>query len=568
MLNLEYRTSFKSSTFIATLLSLLFAGLSHGQSEMDFPYQALVLREGAKVHSGPGSVHYGTDSLEQGDVVEVHEHDPGGWCAIRPPEGSFSLIPQGAMNLVAKGVGQIKAGGTKAWVGTKLGPVENPLWQVKLKRGEMVEVIGQINWPQPEGHSTVWYQIAPPSGEFRWIQMSNIQLPAAARLKMQQESLNQASNNRASNNRLAQNVRVRPVTDFSTNDRITNETANETEVQQASLEVEINQDSYGESKNSGWRQATRPIRNRMLAQNGSSMNSQRGIGGQNRSTNLNRTSNMDSRNYDSSFGRSPDQRYAGESKAAEVPITPRNTGSYNRFADANLTPNNLARRLDSARLTGMGIPNQLNSSRTRMTDLEMSLSREMIKEPKNWKLDDLELQATTLFRTSTNMSERAAADKFISKIENCRKVKAGYQSGHDTAIGTGTGTGRHVGNSTLGSGTRSNLAHSTLGSGSRNVLGTDSLRSGMRNDVALGTTYDAHGWLNQLVRDGGQSQSEYVLQDANGKITHHVRAIQGMNLHRYLKSYVGIIGQRGYHNRLKLDHVTAHRVIELQKPRR
>jgi len=70
-----------------------------------------------------------------------------------------------------------------------------------------------------------------------------------------------------------------------------------------------------------------------------------------------------------------------------------------------------------------------------------------------------------------------------------------------------------------------------------------------------------------MVTDGGQGAPSYVLQDANGKITHHVSPIQGMNLHRYLRSQVGIIGQRGYHKRLNLDHVTAHRVVELQKRR-
>ncbi|MFT7633483.1 MAG: hypothetical protein ACI87E_004539, partial [Mariniblastus sp.] len=84
-----------------------------------FPYQALVLMEDSTVHSGPGDVHYATAALREGAAVEVYRHDPGGWCAIRPGDGSFSLIPESTLQIVADGVGEILENGTQAWVGTK-----------------------------------------------------------------------------------------------------------------------------------------------------------------------------------------------------------------------------------------------------------------------------------------------------------------------------------------------------------------------------------------------------------------------------------------------------------------
>lgn len=529
------------------MVSIVFVGMLNAQSDFEFPYQALVLRDGAKVHSGPGRVHYGTAALEQGEVVEVYEHDPGGWCAIRPPAESFSLVPQGTLQIVGDGVGQIKTEGTKAWVGTKLGPVEKPLWQVKLKRGEMVEVLGQINWPNPEGHSTIWYQIAPPPGEFRWIQMSNIQLPAAVRLEMRKKDLERD---------------YLPVTDSGSQEIRSlvelpiDRNAAQSDVRQASLEVNVAPQPEG-PKNNGWRQATRPIRNRSnLNRAKGSMTSAR-MGNDlgypnarlaNDSNNRPSTQTSSSRPaasaniYDSRFGKSPDQRYLPESKPAEVPFE--RAQNIERFAEADLSSGNLASRLDRIReSSGLSIPNQANLANlanSQISDLELALTREMVKSPTDWRLDDLELRATSLFRSSTNSSERALADKFLTKIENCRKVQTGYKSGL-------------------------NITPTARSASSRQ---TRPIGTGVQQDIALGATYDAHGWLNQLVRDGGQSQPEYVLQDANGKVTHHVRPIQGMNLHRYLKSRIGVVGQRGYHNRLKLDHVTVHRVVELEKPRR
>ena len=57
------------------------------ESGTSFPYQAIVLKNDASVRSGPASVHYSTEELPQGATVEVHRHDPGGWCAIHCQSG-------------------------------------------------------------------------------------------------------------------------------------------------------------------------------------------------------------------------------------------------------------------------------------------------------------------------------------------------------------------------------------------------------------------------------------------------------------------------------------------------
>ena len=85
---------FRSSLPLMFGVVLIFAcpNFLIGQSENDeieFPYQALILNDGASIHSGPGSSHYATRKLKQGDAVEVYRHDPGGWKRNPPGQWKF-----------------------------------------------------------------------------------------------------------------------------------------------------------------------------------------------------------------------------------------------------------------------------------------------------------------------------------------------------------------------------------------------------------------------------------------------------------------------------------------------
>ena len=84
---------------IFCVVSVLLATVSQdcwGQTfdNLKFPCQAFVLKDETLVLSGPGESHYPTEQLDQGATVEVYREDPGGWFAIRPVEGSFSLVPE------------------------------------------------------------------------------------------------------------------------------------------------------------------------------------------------------------------------------------------------------------------------------------------------------------------------------------------------------------------------------------------------------------------------------------------------------------------------------------------
>lgn len=133
------------------------------------PYQARVLAAGASVHSGPGENFYPTDTLSQGELVEVYQEKSGGWLGIRPPLNSFSWVAGRDLILKDGGLGEVVKDDVASRIGSRVNNKRNAA-QVRLKKGEGVEVLGEEMMGGEK-----WYKIAPPAGEFRWIQKSLIE---------------------------------------------------------------------------------------------------------------------------------------------------------------------------------------------------------------------------------------------------------------------------------------------------------------------------------------------------------------------------------------------------------
>jgi hypothetical protein len=133
------------------------------------PYEARVVASGATIQSGPGDKFYPTDTLARGDLVEVYREKPGGWLGIRPTPNSFSWVAARDLNVQEGGLGEVNKDDAASRIGSRLNDKHNAS-QVRLKRGETVEVLGEEKF----GDET-WYKIAPPAGEFRWIQSSLVE---------------------------------------------------------------------------------------------------------------------------------------------------------------------------------------------------------------------------------------------------------------------------------------------------------------------------------------------------------------------------------------------------------
>lgn len=133
----------------------------------EFPYQAYVVADDVYVRSGPGANYYPTSQLRYGEVVEIYRHDPGGWYAIRPPEGSFSWVAAEYVDLDDDGIGLVNADRVVARVGSLLSDARDVI-QIRLDRGEPLQVLEAKRFGSGPAAQT-WFRIAPPPGEFRWI---------------------------------------------------------------------------------------------------------------------------------------------------------------------------------------------------------------------------------------------------------------------------------------------------------------------------------------------------------------------------------------------------------------
>ena len=134
------------------------------------PQRAVVSSPGAAVRSGPGDSYYLTDTLPEKTAVEVYRRQPDGWCAIRPPADSFSWVFSQNVQLVGDGLAEISKDDVAARVGSRLS-AQRDVVQVRLKAGEKVAILGR-----DDREGGLWYKIAPPAGEFRWIHAKDIGL--------------------------------------------------------------------------------------------------------------------------------------------------------------------------------------------------------------------------------------------------------------------------------------------------------------------------------------------------------------------------------------------------------
>ncbi|MFN6110940.1 MAG: hypothetical protein ACK493_11240 [Planctomycetota bacterium] len=504
--------------------------------EPNFPYQAFALRDGTLVRSGPGAAHYATDELKQGQPVEVWRHDPDGWCAIRPTPDSFSLIPASAVEVLSADRCRVLQSGLQAWVGTRLGPVENPLWQVKLNAEEELTILGEVNWPSPEGSSLIWFQVAPPDGEFRWVKISDLQVPdQRTQLPVAEGTQNGTYIDRA----------VRPTGQFEELERPLefapqrSPSSSSANKRPASQTRDVIIDPFGDEEqaiagpqpsrndvSAGWRRARRPLN---MAQNtlpgstsqvpGQLMSGPQVPGSLDRPAGGSAplASDLASQSPNGSSGNwAALERPAGRDLNAPV-------GSGLAGGPTAVSP-----VTPSAGLENM--PAQLRQ-------IDMDLSMEIVKPAGQWQFSRFVQRLNDAYSSAASTAERNQAQQLLAKIDRLKELQfslTGKQSPDETRMA--------------------------------NRGGPATIGNGIAANVEFGTTYDAYGWLSECVQESGRAPSTFVLQDDNGKIICQVTPAPGFNMHRYLKTKVGVIGQRGYNQKLNLNHVMVDRVVVLENP--
>ncbi len=128
----------------------------------------------ASVRCGPDNRFYATMILEHGASVEVYLETSDGWSAIRPPDGSHNWIPSDAVYLLPGGKSaEVSVDRAVAFIGSDASEIESLLFQTELVKSQRVTILGEAQ-REEDGKSTLWFRIAPPQGEFRWIRTSQL----------------------------------------------------------------------------------------------------------------------------------------------------------------------------------------------------------------------------------------------------------------------------------------------------------------------------------------------------------------------------------------------------------
>ena len=143
-----------------------------------FPRTVSVQARHTYLRAGPGDDFYPTARLIQGESVELWSVDAAGYGAVRPLKGSFSWLRAADVDRQIEpdpNVGVVVTDGAVARIGSQINDLRH-VAQVRLEAGERVVVLDEVRIEQGR-HVGLWVKIAPPSGEFRWARLTDLDLP-------------------------------------------------------------------------------------------------------------------------------------------------------------------------------------------------------------------------------------------------------------------------------------------------------------------------------------------------------------------------------------------------------
>lgn len=170
--------------------------------------------------------------------------------------------------------------------------------------------------------------------------------------------------------------------------------------------------------------------------------------------------------------------------------------------------------------------------------LDLELAETVAKEPSQWKLASLHQSAETLLEQSDTTLHRGKARLLLERVKEFETLQLRY-AGIDAPNAVAA------------------LAEAP----------TASELPATSNSSGFDPRFDGRGWLLP-VHSSRQASPPYALLDQQGQILSFVSPAPGLNLHRYLRKEVGIFGQRSRAEFLNKPHLTADRIVDMERHRR
>lgn len=601
------------------LLAILFVALlSSALPAGEFPYSARISNATAAMRSGPGTQFYATGQLLQDEEVEVYRH-VGTWCAIRPTPSSFSYVRADHVRVTeVPDVLEISVEGARTRVGSEIND-EFKVQYVTLHRGERVRMVGDsVTFGRPPRR---WYKIAPPSGEFRWIARADLarvensdagstgvpssstdaasdeilapvpadelpvddpemaRVPTPASLPVQNDVTNsQPSVARrgaaASMPEAMQPTPAEPLSEAATDMASAEATADNDSVDDASSDDSIKLQKLA-ARAKGM--STEPIPHQVItvsaeepldeethrsAQNDASV-----------STGDPAIDNLPSIMVRRSRAIQP---VAASDEAGRV------APAVGSESDAAESVNSAWTAVDTE-LPPPPSPQQLDHSLGELASLELELSRIVTQDIGQWQFTDLQTRLVELRRATGDPQTRRSIEHLWKRTQEFAELQQRHRellTGGPSAIQASNAApllperppvSRDV-----------ELAGASLAASrrmpamaNRVPASRSSLRAGgagdgagapatMARDGQQATAYAGQGWLVPVLTSR-TDLPRFALTDAQGQILHFVTPVNGLNLRRYLRQQVGIVGSSRAGRTGEPGPLLAERVVVLER---
>lgn len=493
-------------------------------AEQTFPYVAYVVHHDSYIRSGPGQRYYPTQQLTQGFALEVYRHDSQGWCAIRPPEGSFSWVAAHEVRLVGNNTAEVIADKTVTRVGSSLSPSRSAV-QVMLRKGERVSVV-----PGQPTDDPSWLRIVPAAGEFRWIAASD--LGRQAPLEVTAPALTGSTNGKwsrakfpgkqdTSNASPAQNRASTAVNAFDHLRGSDSMNSNNAVFQASPMStgggghVEIVAGSPAELQLAQFQRQAQSVQAPGLLQQPAS------------------------------------------SPTGSTLATP---------ADTSAATSGIPRVKFGGSLTVTPTP-MAAADHERIVEIQLRLSQIVSQPPTTWQFDQISSEADALLKEVESSEARAEIRDVIERIVRFRRIRAGYAT---TALAPGAAPVA----SAASADADGDYPVPTLGAPVEPMAEiVAEVRDRVRTDLETGgsaaapqkideSKYDAVGRLKPVVsrREGAP---QYALVDERGDVVSFLTPTPDLNLKPYIGRRVGVNGSRGYLKQYRRSHVTAGRITQV-----
>jgi len=503
------------------MLAIWMAALEVGQArEQQFPYVAFVTAPDVYVRSGPGQKYYPTQQLAEGFAVEVYRHDGAGWCAIRPPEGSFSWIPAHQIRVVSQAVGEVAGENVVTRIGSELSPARSTV-QVLLPKGERVQFLGGQPTDNPG-----WLRVAAPAGEFRWIAAKYLSLQPPIESASPVPSSSGGTNNSPLNAVLV------------------------TSANQPTTAFQHLQDS----------RAGLPGSNSFQPPVGATES--KPMGSSNSATRMNQDPNA----IDVVAGSPAEMQLAQfQPKAAGLVSPPRlESPSTSPTMPSYLGPNHLettashAPFSSSPRIRFRNLSASDSSAVERLAELRLRLSQIVIQRPEEWHFGQLESEANGLLARTESPQVRSELRNLLDRIARFHQIRQGYEGGtiaRSSSLADAELPTKPEGDGLTGLTSKvRELAKADLTA--TRIATTTTETPSPSVDQPL---YDAVGLLKPVASKRAKAP-QYALVDDNGEVVSFVTPTPDLNLKAYLGRRIGVHGKRGFMPEYRRAHVTAERI--------